>query len=451
MKPRFTVLLAGAALITAGCGGPQGAGRTAPAAGRIIARVHPSGFEYSHDTYNGMGVASDGRVYYVLSSERPDVAGQMYFYDPYTDRTVHVGDLTEACGEKGMNAVAQGKSHVNFVEAEGRLWFATHIGYYSIIDDMEKPGVPPPGMKPYRGGHVLAYDLKTRRFEDHGIAPRGEGVLAMNMDPQRMRVYGLTWPTGVFFRYDVRRREWKEIGAFFEEGENGRGPTYRTICRALAVDPRDGSVYFTTGDGVIHRYRYDTEQVEPVRGDDLRKDYFGQYDVTSPGHMAYNWRQVFWHPRTQMFYGVHGNSGYLFRFDPRAERVEVLDRITSEPSRRSGMFDQFSYGYLGFTLGPDRETIYYLTGGPIYVEGKRLKGKDSTGKGEAKGDENLHLVTWHIPTGRYRDHGAIFYGDGSHPTYVNSIAVVRDGRVFTLARVPRADGTFRTELISFRP
>jgi hypothetical protein len=28
------------------------------------------------------------------------------------------------------------------------------------------------------------------------------------------------------------------------------------------------------------------------------------------------------------------------------------------------MFDEFSYGYLGFTLGPDEQTIYYLTGGP---------------------------------------------------------------------------------------
>jgi hypothetical protein len=452
MRRTTSACILTALLLTTGCGPQREAQRGASAeTGRILARVHPSGFEHSHDTYNGMGVASDGRVYYVLSSEKPDVAGQMYFYDPYTDRVQHVGDLTEACGEKGMNAIAQGKSHVNFVEADGKLWFATHIGYYSIIDDMEKPGVPPPGMKPYRGGHVLAYDLKTRRFEDHGIAPRGEGILTMNMDPQRMRVYGLTWPGGVFFRYDVRRREWKELGAFFEEGENGRGPTYRTICRSIGIDPRDGSAYFTTGDGTILRYRYDTEQVEPVRGDNLRKDYFGQYDVASPGHMAYNWRQVFWHPRTQMFYGVHGNSGYLFRFDPRAERVEVLDRITSLPSRRSGMFDQFSYGYLGFTLGPDRETIYHLTGGPIYVEGRRVKGKDSTGKGEAKGDENLHLVTWHIPTGRYRDHGAIFYEDGSHPTYVNSIAVVRDGRVFTLARVPQKDGGFRTELISFRP
>jgi hypothetical protein len=35
----------------------------------------------------------------------------------------------------------------------------------------------------------------------------------------------------------------------------------------------------------------------------------------------------------------------------------VLGRITSEPSQRAGMFDQFSYGYLGFALGPDGDTL----------------------------------------------------------------------------------------------
>jgi hypothetical protein len=167
--------------------------------------------------------------------------------------------------------------------------------------------------------------------------------------------------------------------------------------------------------------------------------------------MAYNWRQVVYHPATRLFYGVHGNSGYLFRFDPRAERVEVLDRITSEPSKRSGMFDQFSYGYLGFTLGPDGHTIYYLTGGPIYRDGRRVTGKDTTGKGEAKGEEDLHLVTYDIATGRCVDHGAVYYESGGHPSYVNSIAVGRDGTVYTLARVPTRDGSVHTELLSFKP
>ena len=98
------------------------------------------------------------------------------------------------------------------------------------------------------------------------------------------------------------------------------------------------------------------------------------------------------------------------------------------------MFDQFSYGYLGFQLGPDGKTIHYLTGGPIYLDGKRLKGKDAIAKGAAKGLEDLHLVTYDLSDGKYTDHGAIFYSDGSRPTYVNSITVDADGNVYTLAR-----------------
>lgn len=132
--------------------------------------------------------------------------------------------------------------------------------------------------------------------------------------------------------------------------------------------------------------------------------------------------------------GVHGNSGYLFKFDPRIPKVKIVDRITSEPSKKSGMNDQFSYGYLGFQLSPDKETLYYLTGGPIYIEGKRVKGLDEITMGAAKGLENLHLVTYNISQGEYIEHGAVFYKDGERPTYVNSIAVGAIDDVFTLAR-----------------
>src|SRR5262249_9050624 len=148
--------------------------------------------------------------------------------------------------------------------------------------------------------------------------------------------------------------------------------------------------------------RADTNTLQTNGAVTLRKDYFGVYDVWTSGSMAYNWRQTFWYEPEKAIYGVHGNSGYLFRFLPAEKKVEVLDRITSLDSKHSGMFDQFSYGYLGFALGPDGRTIYYLTGGPIFQGGRRVAGKDSTAKGESKGRENLHLVTWDIPTGTYR-------------------------------------------------
>lgn len=414
---------------------------------KLIARIHDSGFALAHDTFNGISRAGDGRIYYVLSSASFDVGAQMYVFDPATSRIRHIGDLTEACGEKGLKTIVQGKSHVKFVEHEGKLYFATHVGYYSIVDGVEKMGVPPPGFKPYSGGHFLAYDTATGKFEDFGIARAGEGVLAMNMDMRRGRIYGLTWPTGEFIRYDLTRRDMKDLGPFFEEGESGKGPTYRTICRCIAIDPRDGSAYFTRPTGEILRYKYDLDAVEPVVPDDLKKDYFGQWDPSVPGHMGYNWRQVVWHPAEQVFYGVHGNSGYLFRFDPQATRVEVLDRITSEPSKRGGMFDQFQYGYLGFELGPDGRTLYYLTGGPVYDDERHARTKHATTKPGAAKIENMHLVTYDIPTATCTDHGAVFFPNGDRPASVNSIAVGKDGTVYALSKITE-NGHERTDLIS---
>ncbi len=414
----------------------------------ITAVWHDSGFALSRDIYNAITAGSDGRIYYVLCSDSVDIGAQMYVFDPETQTSRHLGDLTEACGEKGLRAIPQGKSHVNFVECEGRLYFATHVCYYTLEDGKEVIGAPPPGYKPYPGGHFLCYDMKTGAFEDLALAPGGDGIISMTMDAQRGRLYGLTWPNGMFVVYDLRTKTLQNLGPVANAGEAGRGATFQTICRSLIVDPRDGAVYFTDSTGTILRCRYGAESIEPVAGDNLRKDYFGQYNPAMPGHMGYHWRQTVWSEEEQAIYGVHGNSGYLFRFDPSAERLEVVERIASLPSKRSGMFDQFSYGYLGFSFGPDGHTLHYLTGGPVYENGRRVAGKESTAKGEAKGIENLHLVTFDTRNGEYRDHGAVFLPDGSRPSYVNSIAVGRDGTVYTLARVT-VDGVERSELISF--
>jgi len=415
---------------------------------KITAQTYNSGFALGHDSYNGMGTGSDGRIYYVLSSENIDQGAKMFCLDPKTQKITELGDLTEACGEKGLNAIPQGKSHVNFAEANGKLYFATHVGVYSIVDGKETMGIPPAGYQPYPGGHLLAYDLTTGRFEDLGIAPGKEGVLTFAMDTRRGRLFGLTWPSGIFYRYDLATKSQKSFGKQCADGEDGVGATYRTVCRSLAVDLDDGSAYFTTSEGAILRYAAATDTVAPVEGEGMKKDYFGLYDPTSPGHMGYNWRQSFWRAKDRMIYGVHGNSGYLFRFDPRTPRLEVLERLTSEPSRRSGMFDQFSYGYLGFGLGPDGRTIHYLTGGPIYIDGKRLAGKATTAMGEAKGLENLHLVTYDLEKLRYTDHGAVFYQNHQRPLYVNALTIGRDGMVYTLPRITE-NGRTRSDLVGF--
>lgn len=419
----------------------------APVQAPASVRAFNSGFREAHDTYNGISAASDGCIYYVLCAASIDVGGKVYRYDPRADVLACLGDLTEICGEKGLKAVPQGKSHVRFCECRGKLYFATHAGYYNSVDGTERMATTvPPGYKTYPGGHLLAYDLKAGVFEDLGLAPEREAVLSLNVDERRGILYGITWPVGRFFSYDIAGKALRDLGPVAGLGESGTGAAYRVLCRSIAVDAESGCAYYTNPEGDIFRCRAGAARVEKVDGESMRKDYFGKYDPADAGSMGYNWRQTVWHPQEKVVYGVHGNSGYLFRFDPSAPRIDVLDRITSEPSQRAGMGDQFSYGYLGFTLGSDARTLYYLTGGPIYVDGKRLAGKEKTAMGEAKGLENLHLITYDILTRGYRDHGALFYPDGQRPTYVNSIAVGADGSVYTLARVAE-NGETRTDLV----
>ncbi len=191
-----------------------------------------------------------------------------------------------------------------------------------------------------------------------------------------------------------------------------------------------------------------------VQGDNLRKDYFGTWNPLDGQSMGYGWRQAVWYAPENAIYATHGRSGYLFRFDPRAERVDVLRRIASEPSLRSGMYDDFHFGYLSFTLGPDGHTLYYLTEGAIVENGKRVlayaqpPGAPPGARGEPI--EDLHLITYDIPVEKYTDHGAIFFSDGGRPGLVNSIAVGKDGSVYCITSIP-GNGGRHIDLIRIPP
>ncbi|MCD2422449.1 PQQ-like beta-propeller repeat protein [Niabella pedocola] len=417
----------------------------------ITAEAFDSGFADAHDTYNAVTVAADGKVYYVLSSEKYNVAGRFFVFDPATATTRLIGNLSALCGEDETQCIAQGKSHVSFYEYGGKIFFATHVGYYELIDGMDRlPRNPPPGYELYRGGHLLAYDPRTGGTESLVLMQGGEGVVTMVMDTTRGHIFCISWPTGNFIFYDVKTGRLRNKGRLSGEGEGGTpGKDFRSLCRSLVVDPGNGKVYASTADGAVWCYDPLADRLFVLEHMDLKRDYFGTYNITQPGSMAYNWRKVLWYPQSALVYGVHGNSGYLFAFDPVTQDLALGPRLTSGPSKRSGMYDQFSYGYLGFTLGPDNETIYYLTGGPIYEKGKLVKGVRSIAKGAARGPENLHLVTYHIPTEYYQDHGPVFYADGGRPAYVNAIAVSADGYIYTIARVTR-NGKTVSDLIRFR-
>jgi hypothetical protein len=137
----------------------------------LTARGFDSGFSLSNGTFNGMLAASNGKIYYVLCSGSIDKGAQMYSYDPATDKIKHLGDLTEASGEKDAKSVPQGKSHVNFVEYGGKLYFATHVDYYTVEAGLELMAPPP--------SRIQAISRRTFPCVRHGfgaIREFGEGT-----------------------------------------------------------------------------------------------------------------------------------------------------------------------------------------------------------------------------------------------------------------------------------
>lgn len=454
--------------------GPQKVIKAGTTPQRILwAHFYDSGFPYADNNFNACFRASNGKIYYVLCSGSVEVGAQMYAFGPATQKVEHIADLTEAVGEKGLHAVPQGKGHSIFVESKGKLYFATHLGYYTrTATNRELETSQPPGYKPYPGGHFVSYDLSTGQFKSLAKAPVGEGIVAFTMDPKRGRLYGITWPSGLFLRYNMHTHQLKNFGPISLGGEKGiPGKTFRVICRCLALDPDDGSVYFTTADGDIFRYSYDTDSIQKVQGCNLRKDVFGCLNPSEPGTMGYNWRQAFWYAPQKNFYAVHGRSGYLFTFNPRTRKVDVLERLVSNVARESGMYDAFAYGYLGFTLGPDGHTIYYLTGTPPIPAPKgqaagtsstdghaaRRKGKLTKAEAIQRGvdevanthkNEDIHFVTYDIESGKTTDYGALQLKNGLRPFFAQSIAV-GSKNTYTVAKVRGRDGHVRVDLLSF--
>ena len=411
----------------------------------IPARLHPSGFKNSDSNFYSLSLASDDNIYYTLSSHDLNTHGRVYRYDPSRDDLRLLGDLGEITGETGRKCLPQGKSHTPFFEHKGRLFFATQYGFFQSKNDKEELASLPSGYQPYPGGHFIALDMKTGTFDDLVIAPPAEGILTMSMDPFRGRLYGLTWPNGIFIYFDLKSGRLRNLGPVSRGGEAGSGNSYFCLCRTFAVFPDDGSVYFTNADGQILCYDYAHDRIEKVEWAHMKRDIFGFWDPHQPGHQGYNWRSCLWHPQHRVFYGVHPKSGYLFRFDPGRRKLELIDRFCAEQLRENGRYEPFRYGYLTLALGPrDPDVFYYITGTYEITadDGRRV-------------DTVLHLITYDLASGRHRDHGVIRLEDGRYPTNTQTMAVHPGGRVYTCpwieknSRKPNDGVAEQCDLISF--
>ena len=174
----------------------------------------------------------------------------------------------------------------------------------------------------YEGGHLFRYNPtdnekirveigQSCKLEDLGIPVSHNGIYNIVASPDGNHLYGLTYPDGHFFIYDIKTGKFFDKGEIYQERVYG-GPnrSLRSICRDLICDD-DGNVYGSTDKERLFMY-------------DIEKDEIVKLELKIP-HIYIAVAEVFVKDTSGIIYG--GTSeGFLFKFDPKVKKVINLGK-----------------------------------------------------------------------------------------------------------------------------
>ncbi len=401
---------------------------------QLIVRTFPlNTYAREYDgQWQGIAVASDGNCYFGASSHSDRQGGGFFRYDLRTKELVMIAkDLSRLCGEDPPATVPQGKIHSPIVEANGWLYFATHLGMYN--DD---------GKSQFTGSRVLAYELATGKFRDYGVLRPGYSIYsAIAVDAGRQLLYAVVMPLkredvmkdGThIYRLDLRNGSKRDLGVVRPSG------TESNFCLWMFVDAA-GDCWFTmkNENGSLFRVRAEADRIERW-GEALPKGQFGlnRKWVPWPDERNWTWAQAlpdhrclfamgaYHYNRETATNGFHGDE-YLWRFDP-------TQNIESGAAMKE--LGYIGPNFLGLALGGDRVYVIQpalglganpdLTMPPATYS--RLIGavpKYSLRSVQLQGDRISAIV----------DHGQIVDQDGRVPIKVEAIAA-DDERVYMVGQ-----------------
>lgn len=193
-----------------------------------------------------------------------------------------------------------------------------------IVQTLTQPEALTP-FKNLPGGHVLCANPAAANvtWRDFGQVSEHEGVYALTADPKKHALYGVTFPSGIFFSLDLASGQTKTHGKLFEQTRIGADEYFRSVPRALAVDT--AGVVWTSGDaGWLFRY-------------DPGRDVLERTDLRLPGVPGREFLNVIdslvGGPEGALYGGT--SDGYLFRLDGARHRAVNLGRPSEDPRIRA--------------------------------------------------------------------------------------------------------------------
>lgn len=393
--------------------------------GSVETRIFDPGYLEGDCNYHSIKAASDGYIYFSVSTHQPRSSARIYRFQPQTEKTELVGDLGEILNTDVEKEIPHGKIHSELYEHKGSLYFATHTSSYDgNLPDMR----PKDGRSRYPGGHFMRYDLESGQFESLAqLQMPNEGMITMTLNRATETLYSLTWPTSLLVSYQLDEKLLHNWGATQNRGEWGHlGSEWSFICRKLAVDNL-GTLYGSTDTGRI--WKLDTDQQRPLFYlDGLNVNEVPPFQeenfsiLPEPHYYWQGWRTILWNPNTESFWGLHGGSTHLFELNPKNQLLRSVRSLRPQGIPQNAQRNPFRT-QLGFMLGPNNTLLYLAHAPGIPVEGRRdLK-------------TSVHLLSYQIDEDRFQDHGPLVTEDGRRIFFTESIELGQDGHLYTVAWV----------------
>jgi hypothetical protein len=246
-------------------------------------------------------------------------------------------------GESAIHALAAGPNGLVYGATGGKRsqlfvlapehGYVQPLGFLKDVKTMYRSLVVSKSGEVYIGGgnqegHLLKYTPhhdyskpirvdQPAAVEDLGVPVAGEGIYCLAIDRARQLIYGLSYPNGQFFAYEIPKAKFTTYGKVAEHRIPGEKFEHdKNIGREMIVSA-DGSVFASGEDGVL--YRFHPEDQNHV----LEK--LPLTAPTVPGREPYNRVDAWTTDPDGLLYG--GTSdGYLFRLDPKTLQLENLGK-----------------------------------------------------------------------------------------------------------------------------
>ncbi len=211
--------------------------------------------------WEGSIVASDGNCYFASSTHSGRTGAMFFKFDPRTEKIgVLTGDITKVCGDDPTRDAPQGKVHSTVDEMDGWLYFGTHESYSTPA-------------RPYRGAHLIGYEMKTGRLRDFGVLePRYTNYAGLAADPKSKCVYVyLIYPgqrnnrPSFIYRVDVRTGQKRKVHEFPGMLGSMQAGGYDAAVYYMYCDP-SGVLWLPTWKGRLARYDPAKDVVDLIDG-----------------------------------------------------------------------------------------------------------------------------------------------------------------------------------------